>query len=528
MLRTLIIKNLILIECAEIHFDAGLNIFTGETGAGKSAILTAIRLLCGERSDVEWIRSSASSAVIEAKISSAHPFFLKNLDFPPLGEPVSVRREIHRSGKSRSFIEDQLVSSTELREFMKTHIEVLDQKTAVSLCNSQEQRGALDAFGGWEKTLKDLEVCVEKSRKAKEELEKFNATKIHQERDLAWAKEALQIFAEGHWEKGEEEALSAAHTTLSHAQELIEHTSEAAEGLVRCRDQIAPLFHTIEKSARLDPRLEISGQTLKTIALEIEEVESFLRSYTEQLDPDPLRLAAQEKRIHEIEKLKRRFGSTWDEAEKQRLQFLSTVETIASSEETSLALEKTRKNLEDQCNHLAEALSKERKTKAPLLSESIQTELRSLNLPHVRFLIEIQNRPLSSNGIDEVVFLFAANPGAKLLPLTDCASGGELARVKLAVKIVLAEKDAVGCLVFDEIDSHIGGRTASMLGEKLGQIAQKRQVICVTHFVQVAKLAQSHFGVVKKEKEGTASTSVALLDHEMREKEFHRMVGNAQ
>ena len=146
----------------------------------------------------------------------------------------------------------------------------------------------------------------------------------------------------------------------------------------------------------------------------------------------------------------------------------------------------------------------------------------------MRFLIEIQNRPLSSNGIDEVVFLFAANPGAKLLPLTDCASGGELARVKLAVKIVLAEKDAVGCLVFDEIDSHIGGRTASMLGEKLGQIAQKRQVICVTHFVQVAKLAQSHFGVVKKEKEGTASTSVALLDHEMREKEFHRMVGNAQ
>lgn len=529
MLQSLTIENLILIERAEIKLDRGLNIFTGETGAGKSAILTAIRLLCGERAELEWIRKGASSAVVEAILETASedsPLRSpEGVVLPAPGHSFSIRREIHRSGKSRAFIEDQLVSLSALREWMQTKIEILDQKTAFSLCTMQEQRRLLDAFGALQESVRELAQCVEEGRRARQALEKFRAEAMRRERDLDWAKNAVQMIAAVSWQKGEEETLNAEHTALCHAQELIEYTGRSAIQLAECREQIVSISRQLEKGARLDPRLESRGQALKTAALELEETASFLQSYAERFDPNPARLAYLEKRMHEIEKLKRRFGASWEEVDLQRQKFCSEAESLESSAETDRALESAVFILEEKAQTLAASLSERRKSWAPLLSEAVQKELHTLNLPHAQFRIDIQTRPLTEQGIDEIVFLFSANKGHAPAPLADCASGGELARVRLAAEGVLANRDGVECLVFDEIDSNIGGRTAAVLGEKLRQIANRRQLLCVTHFIQVAKLAHAHFCVTKKETENRSATHVAHVSGLVREQEFTRMTG---
>lgn len=485
------IQNLILIEKAEIAFGPGLNILTGETGSGKSAVLSAIRLISGERAEGQMIREGADMAVVEAVLEG----------------PIHLRREIYRSGKNRCFIDDAQVNLAALRKC--ANIERVDQSSSLELASAEQQRRNLDTFANLVEEVKAHETALAEERAQETKLAGLRQLLQQRERELEWALKDLALIEEVHWQAGEEDKLAEEHSLLTHAQELIEKMGAVAFTLTEGTElpALKRALATLENCLRFDTRLSPIADAMRGSLLELQEAGRLVRSHVDRLEADPNRLAYVEKRIAAIESLKRRFG-TDIETEKKKLQekvghdLGSQIESV----QISLAALK-KKNLA-----AAEAIYQKRRAAAIPLTKEILSELKSLNIPHAQFEITAEDR-----------FLFSANPGLAPIPLEQCASGGELSRVLLALKTILA--DGSSCIVFDEIDSNVGGQTAAILGEKLKKLAKKRQVICVTHFVQVAKCATDHFLVAKIESKGNALTTVQKMGEKEREKEYHRMMG---
>jgi DNA repair protein RecN (Recombination protein N) len=281
----------------------------------------------------------------------------------------------------------------------------------------------------------------------------------------------------------------------------------------------------LEAASRLDPALSSQAASLKSASLEIEESHHFLSSYLLKLEADPGRLSAVEERISSIERLKKRFGKTLEAVEAKKRELQERIEKLSHLDEQIQEMRERLEKRKGENRLLARELSEKRKRTAPPFAGAILAQLSSLNLPRAQFTVSISEKPLSSSGTDWVRFLFSANPGHSPIPLEECASGGELSRLLLAMKIVLAQKEKRSCFVFDEIDSNVGGQTASILGEKLKALSENKQVICVTHFAQVAKCAHHHFAVSKEEKKGRVFTSIAKLLSSEREIEYARMQG---
>jgi DNA repair protein RecN (Recombination protein N) len=494
-LISLKIQNLILIEKAEIAFGPGLNILTGETGSGKSAVLSAIRLISGERADSGCIRKGADFAVVEAVLEG----------------PKIIRREIYRSGKNRCFIDDAQVSLTALREAVD--IEMVDQSNSHSIL--EEQKRMLDLFANLlsEVATYDASYAEEKSLSA--ELQTLLQTP--KDRELEWAQKDLNLIEEVNWKLGEEEKLAEEHHFLTHAQELAEKMSSIAYTLTEGTEvpTLKRVLSSLEHCIRFDAKLTPLAQSMKSALLELEEAGRSIQSYTDKLEADPNRLTAVETRIGAIESLKRRFGSNIDE---QKAKLLATIDHLTNLDAQIETLQSTLQTIREKNQKLAQTITRKRQKAAPLFSAQVLDELKSLNIPHAKFEIIV------GETFNDVRFLFSANPGLPAIPLEECASGGEQSRLLLAVKTILA--DGRSCLVFDEIDSNVGGQTATILGQKLKRLAEKRQVICVTHFVQVAKCAMEHFLVSKATKNETAITSVIKLSEPEREIEYSRMLGN--
>ncbi len=551
MLLSLNLENLVLIAKAHVRFGEGFNILTGETGSGKSILLTAIRLMMGERASSELIRDGASCAIVEAELSSFSSDLELGIDLPRPGEPLSIRRELHRSGKSRCFVQDQLVPANVLRNLTRSAIEIIDQSSSQMLCSSDAQRKMLDAFADLASVTALFARSYSEEIKAKKHLKAALEASATYARDLEWAESNLRIIEETGLQQGEEERLNEQHSLLTHAQELIEKAGAVAEGLAAGAPQIKRLSHLLDAVLKVDPRLISIGQSLKSAGIELEEAEASLRSYLEQCDADPRRLAAIENRIAAIEQLKRRCGPTWEDIEKQKVHFVQQIERLGSLESEIDSLKEHLIGIEQENRTVANRISETRKAAAVIFAKRVSAELKSLNLPYAQFEVSITPYPkddassrtlgpypkddassgtpgqlyMSPHGIDAIRFLFSANPGLAAIPLESCASGGELSRLLLAIKTVLAEKEGCACLVFDEIDSNVGGQTAAILGEKLKKLSEKRQMICVTHFVQVARSAMHHFSVLKEECEGRAVISVQQLQSSDREKEYNRMQG---
>lgn len=489
---SLTIQNLILIEKAQIVFGPGLNILTGETGSGKSAILSAIRLVSGERAESQMIREGADMAVVEAVLEG----------------PIHVRREIYRSGKNRCFIDERQVNVAALREYV--NIERVDQSSSLELASMEEQRRMLDTFAGLLEKVKAYDASMAEERAQEKALERLLQSQQQRERELEWALKDLALIEEVHWQAGEEEKLAQEHSLLTHAQELIEKMSSVAFTLTEGGELpvLKRALGALESCLRFDAALSPVAASMKNALLELEEVGRAVRSQADRLEADPNRLAFVEKRLAAIESLKRRFGPDI-ENERQKLQERVGLDLASQIKTAQTALA----DLKKMNFAAAEEIAAKRREAAIPLAKEILAELKSLNIPYAQFEINRENR-----------FLFSANPGSAPIPLEQCCSGGELSRVLLALKTVLA--DGSSCLVFDEIDSNIGGQTAAILGEKLKKLAKKRQLICVTHFVQVARCATDHFLVAKTEKEGRALTTIQKMGEKEREEEYHRMMGN--
>lgn len=510
MLKKLKIQNLILIEAAEISFGPHLNILTGETGSGKSAILSAIRLIGGARTEVDLIRNNCQSAIIEAEIKTAQ-------------ETLLIRREIYLSGKSRCFIDDAQVSLAALKEKVGALIQLVDQSSAHILCSEETQREIIDTFSNLTQKTALFKKAFEEENSCKAKLEEL--TSQDRAQTMEWAKKDLELIDKINWQKEEEANLNQEHNLLTHHQQLKEKTSASALALNEIPPILKRLCHTLDTAARIDPALHPLYSTIKTANLELEEAASALDSYSDRIEMDPAKLADIEKRMGLIENLRRRFGATWDLVQEKKKKLEAEIENFSLKDQDIFFLQKKLNKLSIENRNLAEEISQLRKEKAPLFAKAITQELLSLNLPHAKVTITIKPKALSASGSDQIELLFSANPGLSPLPIDACASGGELSRLLLAIKTIIAEKENYSCLIFDEIDSNVGGQTASVLGEKLKKLSEQTQVICITHFVQVAKFAQTHFGVYKKEIKGAAVTTIENLMPDKREEEYTRMLG---
>jgi DNA repair protein RecN (Recombination protein N) len=531
MLTSVKIKNLILIEQAEVPFGPGLNILTGETGAGKSAILAAIRLISGERADASMIRQQADLAVVEAELSTYSKELLEEegINPPPLLQPLHLRREIHRSGKNRCFVEDQQVSLSFLKKCAGSAIERIDQSSSASLSSLEEQRKMLDAFADLLPEVALFAASWTQEKEKEREKEALLQNQSQRTRDLEWAEKDLATIEEINWKKGEEEALAQEHHLLTHAQELLEKVGSVSAGLVEGNliSSLKRFSTSVEGCSRFDSQLTPLAHTIKGAALELEEVGRWLSSYLDRLEANPQRLERTEKRIAEIESIKRRFGSSYEAVMAQKEKLQNQIDHLSHLDEQIEAIEQELSQMRGENLSISRGISQRRIRAARSFQTQVLSELIGLNLPHAQFRVSLTQGPLQAVGSDRIQFLFSANPGVAPLPLDQCASGGELSRLLLAIKTVLAEKEKSACLLLDEIDSNVGGQTAAILGDKLKKLALNRQVICITHFVQVARCALHHFLVSKEEREGYAFTLVSKLLEADREREYSRMLGQA-
>lgn len=518
MLESLRIENLILIRKAEIRFGRGLNILTGETGAGKSAVLAAIRLLCGEKVDTQMLRDPSKPAIIEGEIR------FKSLDADPdllSGEETCcLRREVLPTGKSRAFMNDRLISVSELKRLSSQIIEFADQNGARELLSKSSQRSLLDEWAGID--AKAFARTYALQQKAASDLALL---KIEKEKNLYSSQlfyEQIAEIEEISWKEGEEEILSTEHAKIAKAAEYL-----SAISLIQSELSELALPSFLRKMAIRTPVSEAAA-LFSSAAIEINEAERLLDQAASLYDPDPNKLAMIEDRIARIEKLKRKFGKSREEVEARLSALKTDLASFEKIDENIASLEKEYARLFEENKKTAADFSLKRSHEALSLQKKMQEELQTLHLPHARFEIALSPKPLGADGCDSVSFLFSANPGQPLQPLEECASGGEQSRVFFAFKIALAAKEGGCALVLDEIDSNVGGVAASILGEKLKDLGKSRQIICITHFAQAAQHAHHHLLVEKTSSVSDAETLVRTLTDRERIEEYTRMTGGLQ
>lgn len=555
MLRELTVENLALIDHLRLEFDQGLNILTGETGAGKSIIIDAVNLILGGRSSTELIRAGAESAQVEAIFELEENAALdEDLEEwgVPLGEDclLVVNREVHRTGRGRCRVNGQTVPVFLLNKIGGYLMDIHGQHAHQSLLATARQREILDDFGGPALHAKAREVAAlyERRQRIKNALSQVTLGEEEKNRKIEFLTFQIQEIEAARLQEGEEEELAAERELLAGAERLFEAASGSYQLLYggdepgSALDRLLESRQLLEKVVAIDPRLQPLAAMLSEAAAQVEEVSREIRLYREKIEFNPAQLAAVEERLDEIYKLKRKYGKSIPEilayAEKAR----EELEAIEGEEERLEALAEELADVERKLTGAAEELSALRRKTAAELEQLISRHLAEVNMGKTVFKVALTREQDEENGLlsagekvavtregfDRVEFLVAPNPGEGLRPLAKIASGGELSRLMLALKVVLAEKDNIPSMVFDEIDAGIGGRTAQAVAEKLLLLSQTHQVICVTHLPQIASMARRHFFIQKKTAGDRTTVEVKTLNQEERVEELARMLGGAE
>ena len=528
MLKELRIKNIILIESAEISFSDGFNVLSGETGSGKTAIIEALNLVTGSRADIHLIRKDADRGMIEAVFDIQSIPDLRNLlhdagiDHDD-SEELIIRRELHSTGKSRAFINNQQAHLSLLRELGKQLLDIVGQHANQSLLNSEQHRVILDLFGGLQNEVNVFSKHWQKEVVLRRELEELKANESQRLRDIEVCRMELQELEEANLKEGEEEKLFAEYSKLVNREEIAQKIHAIQNSAV-----ISELMQTqtvFDQLVELDTTLSDTAESYRNALIELQEVSHSLTHYYSSIEFTPERLQELNDRLALINRLKRKYGSTVEEIRAYQEKISEKLKQLESSDIQIEKLEKELNAVEKTTHDLAKKLSKNRKQVAKTLEKAIVNHLHELNMPKAEFFVEFQPRQRNHIGDDAIEFFLKPNVGERKIPIKECASGGELSRLMLAIQTLLSGKEQKPTLIFDEIDANIGGETATVVGEKLKKIGKKHQVLCITHFPQVAQHAQHHFQISKREENGRTLTFVEPLDKQTREKELARMAG---
>jgi DNA repair protein RecN (Recombination protein N) len=542
LIEILRIRDLAIVDRAEIEFGQGLNVFTGETGAGKSIVLGALALLAGARAAASAVRAGCGEASIEALFQTQELADLEE-ELARRGlagdqHELVVRRTIGRSGRSRAQLSGQLVPAAVLAELFAGRIEISSQHDSHALLRAETQGRLLDRKGG----LLELRGAVGDGHRRLRELDTERARLAERERERAQRRDFL-VFQVGEIDEAkldpaEIEDLRTVRERLAHVERLRAEGGSALElltgdpgaaGSDRAADVLAEVARTLADLGRVDPVLTQFGERVGAAATEVRDVAADLERHLDGIEADPARLAAIDERLHRVEQLQRKYGASVEEVLRHRDQAAAELAEIDGADERAATVEAERQTLAARLEEDARALSAGRTRAGKQLAREVESSLRELAMPNARFAVAFCASPGAGDlpcgpwGNETAEYNFCAHRGEPLRALRQVASGGELSRAFLAIKQVLRLEDTGMVLVFDEVDSGVGGEAADRVGGRLAELAGRHQVLCITHLPQIAAFADAHFRVEKRELGGRAVARIDRVVGAERIEEIARM-----
>lgn len=531
MLSLLHIENIAVIESADISFDKGFNVLTGETGAGKSIVIDAISAILGERAYRDMIRTGANKASVRAVFQDVPElgWFQENgVEYDP---ETIIQREIYLDGKNVCRVNGSLVTVSILHKLGLQLINIHGQHDSAALFDEANHLNFLDAFAdnyqlqlGYQETF----GAVSNLRREIQRLQMDEGEKLRRMESLKFQ---IDEISRAELEPGEDEELEARRKVLQNSEKLSDAINEAVECLYGSDDTdgaaslIAQAERELSRITKFGDDFSNLHERVKDLMYQVQDAAEELRDTRDSFEYSADELERIESRLDLIHRLRRKYGSTCAEILDYLERAKQELDEIEFADDHLEQLKKKLKEAEKEAWDKAIALRKSRQEAAKTLTDRILTELAQLDMPKVQFECVFTELELTPNGADAVAFYMSANAGEALKPMSKVASGGELARIMLAMKNVLAEKDLVPTLIFDEVDTGVSGRAAQKVAEKLKSVARTKQVLCVTHLPQLAALADTHLLIAKSERDGRTYTTVTPLDLEGRKAELARIIG---
>ena len=531
MLSLLHIENIAVIECADISFDGGFNVLTGETGAGKSIVIDAISAILGERAYRDMIRTGTNKASVRAVFTDVPELTWFEENGVPYEPETMIQREVYLDGKNVCRVNGTLVTVSILHKLGIQLINIHGQHDSASLFDEANHLRFLDDFAENEAIRQDYAEKYAAVEKLRREIDHLTMDESEKLRRMETLKYQIAEIEKAELEPGEDEELEARRKLLQNAEKIANFMNEAVDNLYGGDDTdgAAAMLATAERAlariAKFDDSIASLHDRVADLMYQVQDVAGEVRDARDDLAYSADELEQIESRLDIIHRLRRKYGTTCDDILAYLDRAKKELDEIEFADDHLERLKKKLKKAEKEAWDAALDLRKNRQETAVAMSKRILTELAQLDMPRVQFSCEFRELELTSNGADAVAFYMSANAGEALKPMSKVASGGELARIMLAMKNVLAEKDQVNTLIFDEVDTGVSGRAAQKVAEKLRAVAAHKQVLCVTHLPQLAALANTHLLIAKSERDGRTYTSVTPLDIEGRKRELARIIG---
>ena len=531
MLSLLHIENIAVIESADISFDQGFNVLTGETGAGKSIVIDAISAILGERAYRDMIRTGTNKASVRAVFTDVPElsWFADNgVEYDP---EVVIQRQIHLDGKNVCRVNGSLVSVNILRKLGIQLINIHGQHDSASLFDEENHLQFLDSFADNEALRLDYAEKYAAVAKLRREIERMTMDEGEKLRRMETLKYQIAEIEKADLQPGEDEELEDRRKLLQNAEKIADGMNDAVENLYGSDDadgaasMLATAERVLARISRFSESISQLHDKVADLMYQVQDVAEEVRDARDDLAYSADELEQIESRLDVIHRLRRKYGTTCEDILAYLEKAKQELDEIEFADDHLERLKKKLHKAEKTAWEAAFALRENRKQTALAMSERILTELAQLDMPRVQFSCEFTELELTGNGADAVAFYMSANAGEALKPLSKVASGGELARIMLAMKNVLAERDQIATLIFDEVDTGVSGRAAQRVAEKLRSVAAHKQVLCVTHLPQLAALANTHLLIAKSERDGRTYTSVTPLDLEGRKRELARIIG---
>lgn len=535
MLISLKIENVAVIEKAEILFGSGLNILTGETGAGKSIVIDAINAVLGERTSREIIRSGTDKAKVEAyfdSISGTVESKLKEYDIPCEDDgSLLITRIITADGRNSCKINGATVTVSMLKSIGRDLITICGQHDSQYLLLKEKHMGFIDAIADCGEFLESYLKVFAEIKKVKRQLKKLLTADIDKERRMEFLKFQIDELTAADIKPGEKEVLLEQKKKIRNREKIISSLSLCDKILNGCDDnagvitELYDLSDALGELSEFDSKFRLLYETVNDLRYSLDDCSSEVNASLSDFNENEFDINSVEERLDTLYRLAKKYGETEDE-------MLAYLENISEEYENIVMSDELIDKLQGEYDDLSEELFKQgcylsdcRKNTASLFEENVTSELKYLDMPDAVFTVDFKDAPATETGIDDLEFIFSANAGQELRPLAKIASGGELSRVMLAIRCVLSDSDEIPTLIFDEIDTGVSGRAAHKIAYKLRELSRTKQVLCVTHLAQIAACADNHLYIEKTSSDGATYTKVTALDDSQRIREIARIIG---
>ena len=537
MLNQLSVRNVAVIDKLDINFHDGVSVLTGETGAGKSIIIDSINMILGDRANKELVRYGTDKAVVQAVFDAPKSVIniLEENDIDVEDETVIITRQVTKEGKSVARINGMVVTLNILREISDRLINIHGQHDNQALLTPIRHITFLDAYADNEEYINRYKDILSKKREIEKKISSLEMDEQEKMQRIDLLEYQVNEIKKASLEKGEEDDLREQRDIYTNAEQITKSVNEAYMNLYEgdeiqsAYDGISIAVNEISQISDLNPQLKSIYDTLNEIMYSLEDTAHEIKEFGETVEFDEQTLNEIEERLDLISRLKRKYGNSIEEILEYLKKAESELNDIKLSDERTNELKEELKNITKELKEKGNVLTQRRENAAKVLEENIEKSLHELNMEKSKFKVSIENDgTFYDNGMDKVEFLISTNPGEPLKPLVKIVSGGELSRVMLAIKSILADSDGVDTMIFDEIDTGVSGKAAMSIAKKLAVIAKNKQVICITHLPQLTAMADNHYLIQKNTDGEMASTTLKELDEEGRELELARIIDGGE